>query len=64
MSLEHGKLTHSVRGAAGRLDLGESTLWRYIKEGRLKTIHVGGRTLIADDDLRTFIESFRQAEAA
>ena len=54
-----GKITHSIPSAIKQTDLSRATLYKLIKAGRLKTIKVGARTLIADDDLRSCMASFR-----
>jgi excisionase family DNA binding protein len=47
---------YSVRDAAKRSDLSNSTLYNFIKSGRLKTVKVGGRRLIPDESLRRLLQ--------
>jgi len=41
--VDHGERLYSVRAAAERLEMGESTVRRHIAEGRLRVTHVPGR---------------------
>lgn len=43
---DHSKLAYSIKEACRASSLGRTTLYAHIKSGRLKTIKVGGRTLI------------------
>lgn len=45
------KLAYGVDEAADSLGVGRSTVWRWIQEGRLKTLKLGGRTLIRREEL-------------
>jgi excisionase family DNA binding protein len=47
---------HSINGAAERSDLARSTLYNFIKSGRLKTVKVGSRRLIPDEALRRLLQ--------
>jgi excisionase family DNA binding protein len=47
---------YSIRGAAERSDLARSTLYNFIKSGRLKTVKIGGRRLIPDEALRRLLQ--------
>jgi len=47
---------HSISAAAEKSDLGKSTLYNFIKSGRLKSIKVGGRRLIPDEELRRLLQ--------
>jgi excisionase family DNA binding protein len=62
--MEDFKLTYTVREASQATGLGQSTIWRYIKEQKLKATHIGGRTLIKTGDLRSWIDSFEKQGAA
>jgi excisionase family DNA binding protein len=39
----------SVEEAATQLDIGIATAWRWIRDGKLKTIKILGRTLVPKD---------------
>lgn len=47
----------SVDRAAETLSLGASTIWRLIKAGRLKTVKLGGRTLIRREELLRLLDA-------
>jgi excisionase family DNA binding protein len=47
---------YSVRAASEQSDLSRSTLYNFIKDGRLKTVKVGGRRLIPDSALRDLLQ--------
>jgi excisionase family DNA binding protein len=47
---------YSVRTASEQSDLSRSTLYNFIKDGRLKTVKVGGRRLIPDSALRELLQ--------
>jgi excisionase family DNA binding protein len=47
---------HSISDASEQSDLSRSTLYNFIKDGRLKTVKVGGRRLIPDQSLRDLLQ--------
>lgn len=49
----------SITEAAARSGLSRSLLYERIAAGELPTAHVGRRTLVFVDDLRTFLERHR-----
>lgn len=49
------KLSYSVSEACAATSLGRTTLYGLIAAGRLKSIRVGGRTLIPAEGLRALI---------
>ena len=49
------RLAVSVDEAADKLDMGPSTIWKYIAEGRIKSVRVGGRRLITFEELRRIL---------
>jgi excisionase family DNA binding protein len=49
------KLTYTVREACEVSGLSKTTIFQHIKEGRLHTRRVGGRTLIPCAELRMFL---------
>jgi excisionase family DNA binding protein len=48
------RLLHSVRHAAEALDLGPSTVWKLISDGKLETVRIGRSRRITDRSLRQF----------
>jgi excisionase family DNA binding protein len=48
----------SLDEAAGRYDLGKTTLWRWLREGKLKRYRRAGdrRTLVDQDQLDRLVE--------
>lgn len=54
---------YSIRAAAERSDLSASTLYNYIRAGRLRTVKVGGRRLIPDEALRRLLQIEEAADA-
>jgi len=53
--LDTQKLGYSVKEACHATSLGRSTIWNYIKNGRLRATRVGGRTIIPADSLHSLI---------
>jgi excisionase family DNA binding protein len=47
---------YSINAASEKSDLARSTLYNFIKSGRLKTVKVGGRRLIPDEALRRLLK--------
>ena len=45
------RLTYRVREVAEMLGIHERTAWRWLREGRLKRVKVGGATLIPADEV-------------
>jgi excisionase family DNA binding protein len=56
-----GTRTYSVKDLVNELRVGRTMIYQLIKEGKLKTIHIGDRTLVAAEDLDAFIDSLRVA---
>lgn len=48
-------LAHRVDEAAKRLKISRATLYKYISAGDLATFKIGGRTLIAEDELQRYV---------
>jgi excisionase family DNA binding protein len=57
VSDESSPLAYGVNDAAKRIGVGRSTLYQLIRDGQLRSIRVGRRTLIPDEDLRRIIAS-------
>lgn len=54
------KLAFGISEAIEVTNIGRSRLYKDIRAGRLKTFKVGNRTLIAADDLKRWLESYRE----
>lgn len=54
----------TIKYTAARLHVGERTLRRWLAEGRLPSVRIGGGVRIAVDDLNDFIAANRSAEVA
>lgn len=50
------KLSYSIREACEATSLGRTTVFSYIRSGRIKVRRIGGRTLIPAESLRALIE--------
>jgi excisionase family DNA binding protein len=50
-------LAHSIEDAARRTSCGRTLIYAAIKSGALKARKVGRRTVILDEDLRTWLAS-------
>lgn len=53
----------SLDDVAKVLGISESSVYRLVRGGELPRVKVGNRTLFAQDDVRTFIASRREAAA-
>ncbi len=51
------RLTYRVPEVAEKLGIHERTVWRWLREGRLKRVKVGGATLIPADQVERLIRS-------
>ncbi len=58
------KLAYSVDEAAERLGIGRTLAYDLIREGRLPSLKLGNRRLIARADLEAFVENLRNGRAA
>lgn len=45
-------LLHSIWDAADRLGISESTVWRLIRQGKLRATRLRGRTLLSEAELQ------------
>lgn len=52
------KLSYSIPQAVAATGIGRSTLYGYIKARTLKSTKIGGRTVILDEDLKAWLNSF------
>lgn len=55
---------HTIPESAKKARIGESSLWRHIRAGKIKTIKIGGRTFIADAELNRVITSGTDSPSA
>jgi excisionase family DNA binding protein len=53
----HRRLAYTINNACVALDLGRSTLYQLIAAGAIRAIKVGRRTLIAEEELLSFLNS-------
>ena len=61
VSDQPGILARSIRRFCKDTDLGRSLVYQEIKTGKLRSIKVGRRRLILDEDGRAWLNSFRPA---
>ena len=54
--LSPSKLGYSIREACEATSIGKTTLYSHIAAGRLRTVRVGGRTIIPADALHALLE--------
>jgi excisionase family DNA binding protein len=59
MSSAQSPLAHSVGDAAHRIGISRSSLYLLIARGEIPIAKVGNRTLVLDDDLRTYLARHR-----
>ena len=50
------KLAYGIEEAAQAIGVGKSTIWRWVHDGRVKTIKLGGRTLIRREELMRLLD--------
>lgn len=50
------KLGYSVREACEATSIGKTTLYNHIASGRLRTVRVGGRTIIPAESLHALLD--------
>ena len=58
------KLAYSIAEAVQATGISRSTLYTHIKEGRLRTTHIGARTVILAEHLMAWLTSFSNVEVA
>lgn len=54
-------LLHSVPAVAKALGIGQTYTWALIKDGKIKTVLLGRRRLVRDQDLQAFAQSLTSA---
>lgn len=55
--LEPGKLAYGIKEVGRAINAGQSTVYEYIKTGRIRAVKHGRRTLVLADDLRRYLSS-------
>ncbi len=58
------KLAFSIAEAVQATAIGRSTIYKHIREGRLHTTHIGGRTVILAEHLDAWLDSFSHVQVA
>lgn len=53
------RLLHTIPDALDQLGIGRSTLYELMASGEIPTVKIGSRTLIAHDDLESFVERLK-----
>jgi excisionase family DNA binding protein len=53
--VKHAKLAYSIREACAASSLGRTTIYGHINAGRLRSVRIGGRTVIPADSLHALI---------
>lgn len=51
------RLAFGVDDAAKVMSVGKSTIWRWVHDGKLKTVKLGGRTLIPRTELLKLLDA-------
>lgn len=51
-----GQVLSSIKRTCDRLDLGKTTIFKLINEGKLDTVKVGAKTLITEASIRRFAQ--------
>ena len=59
MKREIEREAYTIPETAESLGTSETTIWRWIKQGVLPSIRLGGRTLVPRDGLRECLQSWR-----
>jgi excisionase family DNA binding protein len=55
----YGRLAYSIAELPELISLGRSQIYEEIRAGRLRTVKSGRRTLVLDEDLRSWLLSLR-----
>lgn len=57
------RLAYGISQACEATGMGRSFIYQEISEGRIPTFKIGTRTLIAADDLKTWLNSYRSSSS-
>jgi excisionase family DNA binding protein len=55
--LDPGKLAYGIKEVGRVINTGQSTVYEYIKEGKIRAVKHGRRTLILAEDLQRYLNS-------
>ena len=55
------KLSYSIPQAVAATGIGRSTLYKHIKSGTLRATRIGGRTVILEEHLTAWLNSFAES---
>ena len=55
--LEPGKLAYGIKEVGRVINTGQSTVYEYMKDGRIRAVKHGRRTLILAEDLQRYLNS-------
>lgn len=58
------RLTYTVNETCRKVQIGRSSLYKYIQSGQLRSLKIGNCRRIAANDLHDWLESFREQAAA
>lgn len=50
-------LAHDLNGTAARMGLGRTTVHHLVKSGQLRSVKVGRRRLVTEDEIRRFLSA-------
>ena len=59
--LDQTPFTISVKRACRVLDVGQTTLWAMIRDGKLRVVRLGGRTLVIYASIPELLSSLQRA---
>ena len=54
---DFGKLAYGIKEVGRAINAGQSTVYEYIKTGRIRAVKHGRRTLVLADDLQRYLSS-------
>jgi excisionase family DNA binding protein len=64
MQTDETPLVHQVNKACARLGISRTTFYELLKEKKLQTFKIGGRVVVAESELRRFVDAQMQQVAA
>ncbi len=53
----------TIYEAALIMDRAASTLWKYIREGKIKSVNIGGRVYITREEINTYFKGKQNAKS-
>jgi len=57
------RLSYGIREAVEATSVGRSLLYEEIKSGKLRVFKIGSRTLIASEDLQSWLDGYKRHAA-